>query len=70
MAVSYKKYFYLMADRNISNSNLASVAGISFNILLDKKWQLYIIGNHRKICHALKCDVDDVVELIFDDETC
>lgn len=63
MAVKYDKLFHLLIDRKISNAQLAEKAGISANILTRLKRDQYIaMESIEKICFALDCNVDDILE--------
>jgi len=63
MAVSYKKLFHLLIDRNITNSELQQQAGFSGNIMTRMKREQYIsLESVEKICHVLNCKVDDILE--------
>ena len=63
MAVTYKRLFHLMIDRNISNTELISKAGVSANIFT----RLYIaLDSIEKICSVLDCQVDDILEFTSD----
>ncbi len=63
MAICYDKLFHLMVDRKISNVDLKNMAGISANIITRLKREEYIsIESVEKICTALNCGVDDVLE--------
>ena len=54
-----------MIDRKISNSELASKAGISLNIITRLKRNQYIaMDTIEKICTALDCTVDEILEFI------
>lgn len=63
MAVSYKKLFHLMIDKNISNAKLMEQAGFSANIITRLKRDNYIsLDTIEKICNTLHCGVDDILE--------
>ena len=65
MAVTYKKLFHLMIDRKMTNSELAECAGISLNIVTRLKRDEYVsMESIEKICHALSCTVDDILEFM------
>lgn len=65
MAVRYDKLFHLMIDKKITNVQLKEMAGISANIITRIKRDEYIsIGSIEKICTALNCGVDDILEFI------
>lgn len=63
MAICYDKLFHLMIDRKISNVQLKNMAGISANVITRFKREEYVsIESIEKICLALNCGVDDVLE--------
>ena len=65
MAVQYNKLFKIMIDRKMSNNQLAKQAGISLNIITRLKRDEYIaMQTIEKICIALDCNVDDILEFI------
>lgn len=63
MSVSYKKLWHLLLDKNMKKKELSELAGIS-NYTINK---LNGDGNVtvevlEKICLALDCEVDDILE--------
>lgn len=65
MAVSYKRLFHLMIDKGISNAQLQQMAGYSANITTRIKNNTYIsMESIEKICIALGCGVDDILEFV------
>lgn len=67
MAVTYKKLFHLMIDRNMTNAELMEKAGFSANIITRLKRDNYLsLDTIEKICKTLDCGVDDILE--FTDE--
>lgn len=65
MAVCYNKLFKLMIDRKITNGELAAEAGVSLNIITRLKRDQYIaMDSIEKICAALNCKVDDILEFV------
>lgn len=65
MAISYKKLFHLLVDRDISNRELQKMTGFSGNIMTRMKREQYIsLESVEKICNALNCKVDDILEFI------
>ena len=68
MAVSYKKLFHLLVDRDKTAVQLQQQAGYSANITTRLKKNAYIsLESVEKICRALDCKVDDIVEFMPDD---
>ena len=69
MAVSYIKLFHMMFDRKITNVQLKDMAGVSANIITRLKRDEYVsIESIEKICKALGCGVDDILEFIDEEE--
>ena len=65
MAVQYNKLFKLLIDRKISNATLVERAGFSANIMTRLKKDEYVsMESIEKICIALDCRVDDILEFI------
>ena len=55
----------VMIDRKMTNNQLAKQAGISLNIITRLKRDEYIaMQTIEKICIALDCGVDDILEFI------
>ncbi len=68
MAVSYKKLFHLLVDRDMTAVQLQQQAGYSANITARLKKNVYIsLETVEKICRALDCTLDDIVEFVPDD---
>ena len=68
MAASYKKLFKLLIDRDMKKKELGEAAGIS-NSLIAKlgKNENVTVDVLVRICTALDCGIDDIMELIPDD---
>ena len=66
MAASYKKLFKLMIDREIKSKDLAVRAGISPTTLAKMKKDGATVSSDVlvKICTALECTMNDIVEII------
>lgn len=63
MSVQYNKLFHLMIDQKMSNSELVDKAGISLNIMTRLKRDEYVsLETIEKICIALNCKVDDILQ--------
>ncbi len=69
MAVSYKKLFHMLIDRNMTAAELQKEAGYSANISTRMRRDEYVsLESMEKICRVLDCKVDDVVEFVPDKE--
>lgn len=67
MSISYKKLFHLMIDQGVSNSQLMEKAQISANIIPRMKRNGYIsLETVEKICRAMNCSVDEILEFTDD----
>jgi DNA-binding Xre family transcriptional regulator len=66
MAASYKKLFKLLIDREMKGKDLAAKAGISTATLAKMKKDGATVSSDVlvKICTALECTLDDIVESI------
>ena len=69
MAVSYKKLFHLLVDRDMTAVQLQQQAGYSANITTRLRKNIYIsLESVEKICKTLGCKVDDIVEFVPGEE--
>ena len=67
MAVSYKRLFHLMIDKGMTNAELIEKGGFSAYIITRLKRDNYVaLDSIEKICYALDCGVDDILEFIPD----
>lgn len=65
MAVSYKKLFHLMIEKDMSNAKLQQQAGFSANIITRLKRNGYIsLESVESICRVMNCKVDDILEFV------
>ena len=70
MAASYKKLFKLLIDREMKSKELAELAKVSPATLAKmKKDGVSVISDVLiKICTALGCTLDDIVEIVDDEK--
>ena len=70
MAASYKKLFKLMIDRDIKSKDLAARAGISPTTLAKMKKDGATVSSDVlvKICTALECTIDEIMEIVPDNK--
>lgn len=69
MAISYKKLFYMLIDRNMTAAELQKEAGYSTNISTRMRRDEYVsLESMEKIYRTLDCKVDDIVEFIPDED--
>ena len=68
MAISYKKLWKLLIDKDMKKKDLQKLAGISSTSITklgkNENVNTEII---EKICIALQCDVSDIMEMVDDD---
>lgn len=70
MAVSYKKLFHLMIEKDMTNAQLQQQAGFSGNIMTRLKRNGYVsLESIESICRVMNCGVDDVLEFTNADLT-
>ena len=69
MAVSYKKLFKMLIDREMMKKTLCEKAKVSpgtiSRMAKDEQVSMEVVA---KICLELDCKVDDIVEIIPDEE--
>ena len=70
MAISYKKLWKLLIDKDLKKKDLQKLAGVS-SASITKLGKNENVNTDiiMKICVALQCDVSDVMEIV-DDSTC
>ena len=67
MAVSYKKLWKLLIDRDMKKKDLCIAAGISHASMAKLgKNENVTTDVLVKICTALQCDISDIMELTID----
>lgn len=67
MAVDYSKLWKLLIDRKMSKSQLKDIAHISTNAVAKLgKNEKVSMETLEKICFALECNIEDVVEIMRD----
>ena len=68
MAISYKKLWKLLIDKGMLKKDLRVAAGLSTNVIAKMgKNQDVSTESLRKICKALNCELNDIVEFIDED---
>ena len=69
MAVSYKKLWHILLDRDMQKKDLETLAGIShYTMTKMGKGESVKTDALVKICKALGCDITDIMELIPEKE--
>lgn len=65
MAISYKKLWKLLIDKDMRKEDLRLKAGISTNTIVKLgKNENVNTGILVKICAALNCDIADIMEIV------
>ena len=68
MTRSYKKLWHILLDRDISRTQLREMAGITTNALAKLgKDESLPLATLEKVCAALNCTLDDILEYVPDD---
>lgn len=68
MAVSYKKLFHLLIERDMTSADLQRLVGYSANITARLKKNEYVsMETIENICSALDCSVDYILDFVPDD---
>lgn len=69
MAVSYKRLWKLLIDRNMKKGDLSKIAGISTASITKMGKNGYVTTEILdKICLTLDCKIEDVIEIIPDSD--
>lgn len=68
MAISYKKLWKLLIDKDMKKKDLREMAGIS-TASMAKLGKNENVNTEIlvKICKALNCDISDIMEIVEDD---
>ena len=65
MAVSYKKLWKILIDKEIKKKDLSTMAGISSATITKMGKNGHVTTEVLlKICKALDCQIDDIVEIL------
>ena len=69
MAMNYNKLWKLLIDKNLMKKDLREMAGLSTNVIA-KMGKGGDVSTEvlRKICRALDCSLDDIVEIVPDED--
>lgn len=70
MAISYKKLWKLLIDKDMIKKDLRLAAGLSTNVIAklgkNENVSTEVLG---KICKVLDCEITDIMEFIDEDDT-
>lgn len=66
MAASYKKLFKILINREMKSKELAKLANVSPATIAKMKKDGAVVSSEVlvKICTALNCTMDDIVEIV------
>lgn len=68
MAISYKKLFKLLIDRDLKKKDLRNMTGISYATLHKlERGENVMTDVLYNICNALHCDLSDIAEIVPDE---
>ena len=67
MAISYKKLWKLLIDKDMKKKDLQTLSGIS-SATITKLGRNENVNTEilQKICVALQCDISDIIEMTID----
>ena len=69
MAISYKRLWKLLIDREMKKKDLMDSAGISWSTITKMGHDEHVSSDILvKICSALKCEFDDIMEIVPEKE--
>lgn len=69
MAVTYKKLFHLLIERDMTSAELQRLSGYSANITARLKKNKYVsMETVENICNALDCSVDYILDFVPDNK--
>ena len=67
MAISYKKLFKLMIDKNMKKKDLRTLTGVSYSTLLKMENGEYVsLDVLDRICRSLHCQLSDIADVLPD----
>ena len=65
MAITYKKLFHMLIDREMTPAQLQKEAGYSANISTRLRRDHYVsLESMEKVCRVLKCKGGDIIEFM------
>jgi DNA-binding Xre family transcriptional regulator len=68
MAVSYKKLWKLLIDKDMNKSDLQKASGVSWATITKlSKGENVGVGVLAKVCATLNCDLGDIAEMVPED---
>lgn len=65
MAISYKPLWHLLIEKEMNKEDLKKAANITSNIISRMSKNSYVnLDSIEKICLAMECKIEDVIEII------
>ena len=65
MAISYNKLWKLLIDRKMKKKDLVETAGVSWSTVVKMGHNEHVSTDILvKICAALECEVDEIMEIV------
>lgn len=65
MAISYNRLWKLLIDRKMKKKDLVEMAGVSWSTIVKMGRNEHVSTDILvKICAALECEVDEVMEIV------
>lgn len=69
MVVSYNRLWKLLIDKNMKKKELSEAAGVSNSLIAKlRKNENVTVDILVKICSALECNFDDIMELVAENK--
>ncbi|MCL2121235.1 MAG: helix-turn-helix transcriptional regulator [Clostridiales bacterium] len=70
MAVSYKKLWKLLIDKEMMKKDLQKASGVSWGVMAKlSKNETVNMESLIKVCRALECTVDDVMDILPEEDS-
>ncbi|WP_406613839.1 helix-turn-helix domain-containing protein [Mycoplasma corogypsi] len=68
MAISYKPLWHLLVEKEMNKEDLKKAANITSNVVSRMSKNTYVnLDSIEKICLAMDCKIEDVVEIVRED---
>lgn len=65
MAISYKPLWHLLVEKEMNKEDLKKAANITSNIVSRMSKNAYVnLDSIEKICLAMDCKIEDVIEVV------
>lgn len=65
MAISYKPLWHLLVEKEMNKEDLKKAANITSNIVSRMSKNTYVnLDSIEKICLAMDCKIEDVMEIV------